>query len=129
MSRLGHPLGFQTDDLPMGQLMALFDALTTVSNVLCGLRETPMFATSDDYTEAGRMLGTLKDQVNWEIDSISKIAERRAVTSQGEADAKFDILMSGMVWSGDHPAAIVADLAKLSADLCRQVSASTEVRS
>lgn len=128
MSRPVHPLGFQTDDLPMGQLMALFDALTTVSNVICGLRETALFASDGDYTEAGRMLCNLKDQVNGEIDSISKIAEGRAVTSQAEAEFKFDILMSGMIWSGDHPAALVAELARASADLSRQVSAN-EVRS
>jgi hypothetical protein len=127
MSRPVHPLGFQTDRLPFAQLRALADALTTVGNVISGLRDMPLFTDGDGHNEAGDMLENLRVNINCEIDDIRVVVEQRPVTAPDDADAKFDIIMSGMLWSGEQTPAIVAKLlATLSADLSWQLLACQE---
>lgn len=124
-----HPLGFQTDNLPLKQLRALVDTLTTVANVINGLRETPWFASDNDYNEAGRMLNDLREKIECEIGDIRDAVKQRDVATAAEADLKFEILLSGMAHGIDNVTGTVAELVALSADLSRQVSASKELRS
>lgn len=124
-----HPLGFEIDNLPMKQLRALEDALSTISTVICGLNEQPMFSSRDDYNEAGHMMQDLRDKFSWEIQNIRELAEKRVVTTPEEAEAKLDILMSSMLWSGEYVHDIVADLAKFSAEMNAQISEVVEKRS
>jgi hypothetical protein len=51
-----------------------------------------------------------------ELDAIREEVAARKVTTREEADAKFDIIMAANCWSGEERAAIVARLAKESAD-------------
>lgn len=117
MSRPAHPLGFKTEGLPLTQLRALADALTTMSNVASGLQEWGLFSDGSGYTEAGRMVEDLRCKIGCELDDIREEVAARKVTTRDEADAKFDIILAANYWGEEERAAIVARLAKASADL------------
>lgn len=117
MSRPTHPLGFETEGLPLPQLRALADALTTMSNVASGLQEWGVFSDGSGYTEAGRIIEDLRVKIGCEIDDIRDEVAARKVTTREDADAKFDIILASHLWGGEERAAIVASLARASADL------------
>jgi hypothetical protein len=117
MSRPVHPLGFETENLPLTQLRALADALTTICNVASGLQEWSIFTDGDSYTEAGRMIKDLRVKIGFELDAIHAEAKARRVTTRNEADAKFDMILASYYWAGEQRSEVVAKLAQSSADL------------
>lgn len=117
MSRPVHPLGFKTEGLPLTQLRALADVLTTMSNVAIGMQEWGLFSDGSGYTEAGRMVEDLRCMIGGELNDIRDEVAARKITTREEADAKFDIILASHLWCGEERASIIAKLAKESADL------------
>ncbi|MER9691961.1 hypothetical protein NKJ16_08485 [Mesorhizobium sp. M0179] len=113
-----HPLGFETDNLSFGQMSALVDALSTVTAVLSGLQEQPRFSgEKEPYNEAGGILEELRNNISCEIDDLRDAALARRVSSRGDGEHKFGILIGLYGSGGDNPTAVVAELAKLAAGI------------
>lgn len=117
----GRLFHFDTDNLPLQELSAFVDALTTVSSVLSGLQEQPRFSTSDHYTATGGYLEAVRGAIGFEIDSAREAARQRTVTTEDEAGHKFDILIGEKLLGGERPSTTLADLASIVAELDWQI--------
>lgn len=116
-----HPLGLETDGLPLGQALHLVEALRTVLGVLDGLQEQQRFRKDGSCNKAGDIMDWLSSAVAAELATLFDDIKARTVTTREEAENKFQAAVLYAAWGGFTPACHVAELTQLVAEMDIQV--------